>query len=88
MQQISEDRWLMARLDPDAIGAATKAMFVPRVVRLDPALKIGWTRDLNVLPNTLPPERHLGYAVQWWALSLAVFITALVLTFRKKKPRA
>jgi len=57
-------------------------------VRLDPALEIGWARDLDVLPNTLPPERHLGYAVQWWALALAVLVTALVLTFRKKKPRA
>ena len=59
----------------------------PRVLRLDPAMKdIGYARDLDVLPNTLPPSRHLGYAVQWFALSLAVLATAAVLTFRK--PRA
>ena len=60
----------------------------PRVIRLDPKLPVGYARDLNMLPNTLPPERHLGYAVQWWALSLAVFITALVLSIRKSKPNA
>ena len=59
----------------------------PRVLRLDPAMKnIGYARDLDVLPNTLPPSRHLGYAVQWFALSLTVLVIALVLTLRKPKP--
>jgi len=55
----------------------------PRVLKLDPAIPLGYARDLDVLPNTLPPERHLGYAVQWFGLALAVLVTALVLTFRK-----
>jgi cytochrome oxidase assembly protein ShyY1 len=58
----------------------------PRVLKLDPALPIGYARDLDILPNTLPPARHLGYAVQWFGLALTVLVTALVLTFRK--PRA
>lgn len=60
----------------------------PRVLRLDPALRLGYARDLDVLPNTLPPQRHLGYAVQWFALAAAVLATALLLTFRKaRRPR-
>ena len=59
----------------------------PRVLKLDPALPIGYPRDLDILPNTLPPERHLGYAVQWFGLALTVLVTALVLTFRKSRPR-
>src|SRR3546814_11778724 len=58
----------------------------PRVLRLDPAAPLGYARDLDVLPNTLPPERHLGYAVQWFALALAVLAIAALLTFRKRKP--
>ncbi len=57
----------------------------PRVLKLDPAIPVGYARDLDVLPNTLPPERHLGYAVQWFGLALAVLATALVLTFRKPR---
>ena len=57
----------------------------PRVLKLDPAMPLGYARDLDVLPNTLPPERHLGYAVQWFGLALAVLATALVLTFRKPR---
>lgn len=86
MQRLSDGRWLMTRVDVTAIGDATGIQSTPWVVHLDPALNIGYARDLDVLPNTLPPERHLGYAVQWWALALAVLVTALVLTFRK--PRA
>lgn len=58
----------------------------PRVLKLDPAQPLGYARDLDILPNTMPPERHLGYAVQWFGLALTVLATALVLTFRK--PRA
>jgi len=65
-----------------SVGVAALA---PRVLKLDPALPIGHARDLDVLPNTLPPARHLGYAVQWFALALAVLVTALVLTFRPRR---
>jgi cytochrome oxidase assembly protein ShyY1 len=68
----------------DALKMPTLAS---RVLKLDPALKLGYARDLDILPNTLPPERHLGYAVQWFGLALAVLITALVLTLRKRRPR-
>ncbi len=58
----------------------------PRVLKLDPDNPLGYARDLDVLPNTLPPQQHLGYAVQWFALALAVLVIALVLTLRKRKP--
>jgi surfeit locus 1 family protein len=57
----------------------------PRVLKLDPASPLGHARDLDILPNTLPPEKHLGYAVQWFGLALAVLVTALILTFRKPR---
>ena len=67
---------------PSALGGGALA---PRVLKLDPAMPLGYARDLDVLPNTLPPERHLGYAVQWFALALATLVTALVLTFRSRR---
>lgn len=73
------------RVIADALGLPALA---PRVLRLDPALKTGYARDLDILPNTLPPERHLGYAVQWFGLAAAVLITALVLTLRSRRRRA
>lgn len=78
---------LTTGLDVDALQAALQqARIAPRVLRLDPKLPIGFIRDLEILPNTLPPQKHLGYAVQWFALALAVLVTALLLTLRKAKP--
>jgi cytochrome oxidase assembly protein ShyY1 len=74
-------------LDRDALADTLQMpTLAPRVLKLDPALALGYTRDLDILPNTLSPERHLGYAVQWFGLALAVLITALVLTLRKRRP--
>ena len=88
-------RWLATRIDPVAIAGALQlsAGIAPRVLRLDPARKKGdagvmvvpGVRDLVILPNTLPPARHLGYAVQWFALALTVLVVAVVLTLKARK---
>lgn len=77
------DGWLMTRVDIAAIapGVGLSVPLAPRVLRLDPALKLGYERDLELLANTLPPEQHRGYALQWFALAAAVLATALILTF-------
>ena len=86
---LQRDRaWLLMRVDTGEIARklALPAPLAARVLRLDPALPIGHARDLDILPNTMPPERHLGYAVQWFGLALTVLVTALVLTLRKPRP--
>ncbi len=67
---------------PVALGVSA---LPPRVLRLDPAHPLGYARDLDILPNTLPPRQHLGYAVQWFGLALAVLATALLLTWRSRR---
>lgn len=80
-------RYLVTRIDLDtlsvAIGLSTP--FAPRVLKLDPALPLGYARDLDLLPNTLPPERHRGYAVQWFALAATVAVVWTVLTLRTRR---
>ena len=79
---------LVVALDPRALAEALQLpALAPRVLRLDPALPLGYARDLELLPNTLPPERHLGYAVQWFALAAAVLAIALLLTLRERRRR-
>lgn len=79
---------LATGLDLASLAEALKLPSVaPRVLKLDPQLALGYARDLDILPNTLPPERHLGYAVQWFGLALAVLATALVLTLRGRRSR-
>ncbi len=79
--------WLMLRVDIPAISAAAGTPLAARVLRLDPASPLGYERDLALLPNTLPPEKHRGYALQWFGLAAAVLATALLLTFRNPRRR-
>ncbi len=82
--------WLATRLDIDALAPkvldwvpAWKPKLAPRVLRLDPAVPMGFERDLVVLPNTLPPARHLAYAVQWFGFALVALIILVGKHWRK-----
>lgn len=84
----SPHSWLLTALD--SVQIAPLAGLAPdqlptRVLRPDPALPLGYARDDVLLPNTLPPEKHLGYAVQWFALAAAVMILALLLTWHGRR---
>lgn len=77
-------QWLLTRVDTSALSEGLQVRLAPRILRLDPALPLGYARDLDVLPNTLPPERHRGYALQWFGLALAVLLLALIFGFRRR----
>lgn len=86
-QAEGENALLVTSMDAGAMRALLRQPDLPpRVLRLDPAVKeIGYVRDLDILPNTMPPERHIAYAVQWFGLALAVLATAALLTFRRRR---
>ena len=80
-----DGHWLLTRVDLPELSRSMKLPLAPRVLRLDPALPIGYVRDLDVLPNTLPPERHRGYALQWFGLS-ATLLALTVFLFLRSRP--
>ena len=57
----------------------------PRVLRPENDASLGYARDFDILPNTLPPERHIGYAVQWFGLAATALLTALLLSWRRRR---
>ncbi|APO95427.1 SURF1 family protein [Xanthomonas vesicatoria] len=85
---VTPNTWLATRLDAQALRSTLKRRDISsQVLRLDPAMPVGYARDLEMLPNTLPPARHLGYAVQWFGLAAAVLTTATLLTWRARRRR-
>ncbi|RBC16946.1 SURF1 family protein, partial [Xanthomonas oryzae] len=83
---VAPQTWLATRLDREALCSTLGRRDISsQVLRLDPALPVGYVRDLEMLPNTLPPARHLGYAVQWFGLAAAVLATAMLLTWRARR---
>lgn len=77
--------WLTPYLLPDLARSALEAPLADSVVLLNPDVPGGFKRDWA--PAMLPPERHLGYAVQWFALALTVAAVWLLLTVRQRKPK-
>jgi surfeit locus 1 family protein len=54
---------------------------MPLVIDLSPSQPDGYVRDWR--PNVMGPRRHLGYAVQWFALALAVLVVYVAVNLRR-----
>jgi surfeit locus 1 family protein len=50
---------------------------------LDPSARDGYVRDWR--PGGMGPDRHMGYAVQWFGLALTVVVIYFVLVARNAK---
>jgi cytochrome oxidase assembly protein ShyY1 len=74
---------LALRLEADVLGEAEGAIDAA-VLRLDPALPLGHERDLDLLANTLSPDKHRGYALQWFGFAAGLLLLSLFLQFRRR----
>lgn len=59
-------------IDIPALTTHFSHLFYPYVLLLNPDAPAGFIRDWQI--KTLPPGKHLGYAVQWFALALTLAI--------------
>ena len=66
----------------DEIEAQTGLHLVEGVMLLDDEAADGYARGWR--PVEFGPERHLGYAVQWFALALTLVIIWIVVNWRKR----
>lgn len=67
------------------IEAALGVEVESRIVLLDPDLPEGFEREWR--PSLgFGPERHLGYAIQWFAAALAAAVIFIALSLRRQPP--
>lgn len=64
----------------DDLSAALDAPVHPQVLLLDADQPDGYLRDWQ--PPGMTPDQHVGYAVQWFGLAAAVFVTWFVLSLK------
>lgn len=74
---------LALRLESSVLGQADSALDTA-VLRLDPAVPLGHERDLDLLANTLSPDKHRGYALQWFGFAAGLLLLSLFLQFRRR----
>lgn len=63
---------VMQKIDIQELSNLTHQAYFPYILRLDAAQPHGFVRDWIV--TTVLPQRHMGYAVQWFALAMVLFI--------------
>lgn len=75
----SDRRWprVVLYVDYDRLAAIVGYPLQPALVLLDPAAPEGYRRDWQPRFGGIGPERHQGYAVQWFALAVALVILYL-----------
>ena len=77
---------LTLRLDPAAVAVDLGRPLLPRLLLLDAAPDSGFMRTWT--PAVMPPERHVGYAVQWFALAAAAVAVFIALHWRKPETKS
>lgn len=77
---------VVTRIDAQSMKQALgNTEVAPRVMRLDPEIRVGGKRDFHVFPSSMPPEKHFAYAVQWFAMAAAILVITLLLSLRAMK---
>jgi surfeit locus 1 family protein len=67
---------VMQKIDMTELSQLTHQSFYPFILRMDAKEAHGFVRDWAVI--TLLPQRHLGYAVQWFLLALVTLISFII----------
>lgn len=79
----AQTQWpkLTVHLDMREVAADLGHPVDSRVLLLDAESGSGFERDWT--PQIIPPERHLGYAFQWFCFALAALVIFIVLHWRR-----
>jgi surfeit locus 1 family protein len=71
-------------LDYDQLSAALGYALMPAVILLDADAPGGYARQWRARVTELGPERHRGYAVQWFALATALVVIYVAVNLRRR----
>jgi cytochrome oxidase assembly protein ShyY1 len=75
---------LVNYLDPAALRGCLDPRLSNAVLLPAAPLQPGRHRDPADTMAAMPPERHRGYALQWFGLAAAVVVVALILTLKNR----
>lgn len=73
---------VVQRVDLERIREQLEAPLLPLVMRLSPDSGHGYLREWRVRTG-LSPERHVGYAIQWFAMAAALVLLCIWVAVRR-----
>ncbi|WP_298628125.1 SURF1 family protein [uncultured Legionella sp.] len=69
-------------LDVKLLSQLLQKKVYPFIIRLDKQDAHGFVREWAIV--SMPPQRHLAYALQWFAMALVILIIFVALNLKKK----
>jgi surfeit locus 1 family protein len=73
---------LIEWIDTKMLSQILQKKVYPFIIRLDKKEAYGYVREWNIV--SMPPERHLAYALQWFVMALVILIIFVALNLKKK----
>lgn len=74
---------IIENLDTKTVGQILQKKVYPFIIRLDKEDEHGFVRQWAVV--SMPPQRHVAYAWQWFAMAFVVFIIFIALNLKKNE---
>lgn len=73
---------ILERLDEQLISQLLQKVVYPFIIRLDKQDTHGFVREWVTV--SMPPQRHLAYALQWFAMAVVILIIFVALNLKKR----
>jgi surfeit locus 1 family protein len=82
---LTSGQWplLIQKINIAQLQQLTHLNFYPFVLRLDSNQTSGFVSEWK--PTTVLPQRHLGYAIQWFTMAFALLIAFMCFAYKKNK---
>ncbi|MDI1352426.1 MAG: SURF1 family protein, partial [bacterium] len=74
---------IVESLDPKLVHQILQKKVYPFIIRLDKQDANGFVREWAIV--SMPPQRHLAYAVQWFAMAFVILIIFVALNLKNEK---
>jgi surfeit locus 1 family protein len=82
--EVKEDKIIILELiDAKMLSHLLQKKVYPFIIRLDKKDAYGFVREWAIV--SMPPQRHLAYALQWFVMALVILIIFVSLNLKKKK---
>lgn len=73
---------ILEYIDAKLLSHILQKKVYPFIIRLNKQDAYGFVREWAIV--SMPPQRHLGYALQWFAMALVILIIFVALNLKKK----
>jgi surfeit locus 1 family protein len=83
LEEITPNKMIIQTLDFQRLSEFLQHDLVPLVLLQDPDTNLPFVRDWQP-PQTMPPAKHYGYALQWLLLAITLVILYFVFCTRKE----